>query len=82
MKSYRGIQWLKQMTTSVLPNGVLGKPFKYKRGLDLLSPLLFVLGVDLLQSVINDAANNGLISHPLGSEFGGDFPINQYVDDI
>jgi hypothetical protein len=46
-----------------------------------LSPLLFVLGTDLLQSVINDEALLGNFSHPLGPVFGGDFPIIQYVDD-
>lgn len=40
-----------------------------------------MLAADLLQSVINDAATNNLISHPLGHEFGGDYPIIQYADD-
>jgi hypothetical protein len=42
---------------------------------DLLSPLLFVLAVDLLQSVINNAASIGVLKHPLGDNFGGDYPI-------
>jgi hypothetical protein len=46
-----------------------------------LSPLLFVLGVYLLQSVINAEALLGNLSHPLGPDFGGDFPIIQYADD-
>jgi hypothetical protein len=54
----------------VLLNGVPGKVFHCKRGVrqgDPLSPLLFVLAADLLQSVINKARINqsvgeGLIS--------------------
>lgn len=43
--------------------------------------MLFVLGADLLQSIINAEALNGNLSHPLGSDFRGDFPIVQYADD-
>jgi hypothetical protein len=71
-------------TSAVLLNGTPGKFFHCKRGVrrgDPLSPLLFVIAVDLLQSIINDASSRGLISHPLGSAFGGDFPIVQYADD-
>jgi hypothetical protein len=42
--------------------------------------MLFVLGADLLQSVTNAEALLGNISHPLGDDFGGDFPIVQYAD--
>lgn len=45
-------------TSSVLLNGVPGKVFHYKRGVrqgDLLSPLLFVLAADLLQTLVNKA---------------------------
>lgn len=48
-------------SSSILFYGVPGKPFKYKQGVrqgDPLSPLLFVLVVDLLQSVINDACSD------------------------
>lgn len=48
---------------------------------DPLSPLLFVLAADLLQSIINRAWQNGVLKHPLSDDFGGDFPILQYVDD-
>lgn len=71
-------------SSSVLPNGVPGKPFDCKRGVrqgDPLSPLLFVLAADLLQSMANKYAQMGVISHPLGPSFIGDYPIVQYVDD-
>jgi hypothetical protein len=57
---------------------VPGKQFRCKRGVrqgDLLSPLLFFFGADLLQSVINAEALLGNFSHPLGNDFGDDFPI-------
>lgn len=51
-------------------------------GKEILSPpLLFVLAADLLQTVINNAASDQLLRHPLGDEFGGDFPIIHYADD-
>lgn len=37
--------------------------------------------VDLLQSVINDAASKDDSKHPLGDSFGGDYLVVQYVDD-
>jgi hypothetical protein len=48
---------------------------------DPLSPLLFVIAADLLQSIVNSAALEGLLHHPLGHNFGGDYPIVQYTDD-
>jgi hypothetical protein len=68
----------------VLFNGVPGKPFKCKRGVrkdDPLSPLLFVMDVDLLQSIINNAYHLDLLKHPLSKDFGLDYLIVQYVDD-
>jgi retron-type reverse transcriptase len=70
-------------TSSILLNGVPGKVFHYKRGIrqgDPLSPLLFVLAADL-QSIVNSALHQGVLSLPLPSRCGIDFPIVQYVDD-
>ena len=44
-------------TSSVLLNGVPGNHFKCKCGVkqgELISPLLFVIAADLLQTLIND----------------------------
>lgn len=71
-------------STSVLLNGVPGRSFKCKRGVrqgDPLSPLLFVLGVELLQVIMNKAAQLGLISKPIREDLDIDFPIIQYADD-
>jgi hypothetical protein len=71
-------------TSSVLLNGVPGKVFRCKRGLrqgDPLSPLLFVFAADLLQTLVNDLKNQGLLSLPIPERAGVDFPIVQYADD-
>jgi hypothetical protein len=56
------ISWMKLIyntsTSAVLLNGSPGKVFHCRRGVkqgDPLSPLLFVLAADLLQSLINKA---------------------------
>jgi len=65
-------------TSSVLLNGVPGKVFHYKRGVrqgDTLSPLLFVLAADLLQSLINKAKSQGLLKLPIPLGYTTDFLI-------
>ena len=47
---------------------------------DPLSPLLFVLAADLLQSVVNDLLRKGHLSLPIPCH-DTDFPIVQYADD-
>src|SRR3954462_5412849 len=48
---------------------------------DPLSPLLFVLAADLLQSILNKVMNLGLLSLPIEGVFCPDFPVVQYADD-
>ena len=67
----------------MLLNGIPGKQFLCKCGVrqgDPLSPLLFVIAADLLQSVVNQMLVTGTLSLPLQTH-DRDFPIIQYADD-
>jgi len=82
------LQWMRLIfqsgTSAVLLNGVPGKVFHCRRGVqqgDHLSPLLFVLAADFLQTILNNARRNNHLSLPLPLPHYEDFPILQYADD-
>ena len=69
--------------SSILLNGVPGKKFPCRRGVrqgDPFSPILFVAGADLLQSMVNQLASSDGLTPPLPIP-NTDFPIVQYADD-
>jgi hypothetical protein len=84
----RWLHWISLIlgsgTSHVLLNGVPGRRFHCRRGVrqgDPLSPLLFVLVADLLQSIINKAKDCGILKLPIPTSCGSDFPVIQYADD-
>jgi hypothetical protein len=48
---------------------------------DPLSPLLFILAANLLQSIVNKAKDMRLLRFPLNVGYTSDFSIIQYTDD-
>ena len=48
---------------------------------DLLSPLLFMLAAQLLQSVLNKAWHEGYLDLPINQPAFGDYLVIQYADD-
>jgi hypothetical protein len=82
------LHWMQLIFNSgssvVLLNGVPRKTFHCKRGVrqgDPLSPLLFILAVDFLQTLLNAAKDRGLLSLPVHTEQYQDFTMLQYADD-
>jgi len=76
------LSWMKLIfescTSSVLLNGSPSKVLHCRGGVrqgDPLSPLLFVIAADLLQSVVNKARSIGLLSPPIPIQYTEDFPI-------
>ena len=75
---------LESGSSSILLNGIPGKEFKCKRGVrqgDPISPLLFVLVTDLLQSLINKAWSEGPINLPINQPASENFRVIQYAVD-
>jgi hypothetical protein len=86
--SNKWVDWingiLKSGTSSALLNGIPRKVFHCRRGVrqgDPLSPLIFVLAADLLQTIINKAKEARVLRLPIDVGYTTNFPIIQYADD-
>ncbi|AQK53266.1 uncharacterized protein [Zea mays] len=74
---------LASSSTQVLLNGSPGIPIRHRRGLrqgDPLSPMLFVLVMDILNSLFNLAENRGLLHNLVGANIRNRLSI--YADDV
>lgn len=61
-----------------------GKTFHCRRGVshgDPFSPLLFAITADILQVIINDGAQRGLLNRSIPLQYTSDFPILHYAND-
>ena len=71
-------------TSSVLLKSVPTKTFHCRRGVrqgESLSPLIFVLAVDFLQTLVNKAVEEDHLNLPIPDTSDLHFPIIQYADD-
>jgi len=71
-------------TSAILLKAIPGKTFHCKRRVrqgDPLSPLLFILAADFLQTLLNSAKVRGLLTLPVPTFNHNDFPILRYADD-